>query len=477
MSAKFDYFVILAAMRTGSNLLEAHLNQLDDIHCNGEAFNPHFIGRVKSTDLLGISLEQRDDDPQRLLGAIRRALGGLHGFRYFQDHDPRILTTVLDDPKCAKVILTRNPLDSYLSLKIVRKTKQWQLKNIKRRLAEHVEFEAAEFRDYLENLRAYTHRLHHRLQITGQSAFHINYDDLNQLDVLNGLAAWLGAASRLDRLDDTLKPQNPEPAFAKVTNPDEMQRSLSQIDCFGLHQTPDFEPARGPGIAQYVAAPHTPLLYLPTSGGLDACVTTWLADLDGCTAEELITGQTREQTNRWMLAHPGHRKFTVLRHPLARAHSAFCTYILNTGAQGYPDIRHLLRNRFKLPIPGQVRKNNYSLDQHYQAFAAFLRFLNHNLLGQTPIRVDASWCSQAHSLEGLSRFALPDLILREPDLALALPDLARKLGRSDPPDLHLNCSDEPFTLAQIYDARLESLAATAYARDYRQFGFDTWAPV
>ena len=51
-------------MRTGSNLLEANLNALEGVTCHGEAFNPHFIGRLKSDSLLDITLEdarQRSD--------------------------------------------------------------------------------------------------------------------------------------------------------------------------------------------------------------------------------------------------------------------------------------------------------------------------------------------------------------------------------------------------------------------------------
>ncbi|MEL7131520.1 MAG: nodulation protein NodH, partial [Pseudomonadota bacterium] len=45
--AKFDYFVVFAEMRTGSNFLEANLNALDGLSCYGEAFNPGFIGYPK----------------------------------------------------------------------------------------------------------------------------------------------------------------------------------------------------------------------------------------------------------------------------------------------------------------------------------------------------------------------------------------------------------------------------------------------
>ncbi len=477
MTARFDYFIVLAAMRTGSNLLEANLNALEGVTCHGEAFNPHFIGRLKSESLLDITLEDRDNDPLRLVQAIKFAPGELNGFRFFEGHDPRVLEPALSDPRCAKIILTRNPLDSYVSLKIARETKQWQLKNIKRRREAQVEFDAQEFEKYLDQQQEFQLLTLHHLQASGQTPFFIAYDDLNRLDILNGLAAWLGVSDQLTSIDDTLKPQNPEPPLTKVTNPEEMERALSGIDRFNLHRTPNFEPRRGPAIGNYYAAPETPLMYLPVRNGVEDSVTSWMADLDGVGIDELITNQNRKQTRRWLRNHAGHRKFTVLRHPLARAHWAFCAYILGTEPGAYLKIRGILRNRFKIPIPGQLRKDNYPVDQHYEAFSAFLTFVRQNLNGQTSVRVDGVWCSQSQLLEGIASFALPDLILREDEVITALPDLARRTGHETPPSPSLGKPDTPFTLNDIYDDKLEALAFDAYQRDYMQFGFGDWKPI
>ncbi|WP_377191921.1 nodulation protein NodH [Ruegeria meonggei] len=477
MTPNFDYFVVLAAMRTGSNLLEANLNALDGVTCHGEAFNPHFIGRLKSDSLLDISLEDRDSDPQRLIGAIKSAPGALNGFRFFQGHDPRVLEPVLSDPRCAKIILTRNPLDSYISLKIARETKQWQLKNIKRRRDARIEFDPKEFESYLDQQQGFQLTILHQLQDTGQTGFYIAYDDLNRLDALNGLAAWLGITARLTAIDDTLKPQNPDPTLSKVTNPDQTEGALARIDSFNLHRTPNFEPRRGPAVGNYVIAPKTPLMYLPVRCGIEGLVAQWLADLDGVGTDKLITNQNRKQTRRWMQAHPEHRKFTVLRHPLARAHSAFCSYILSTEPGAYLKIRNVLRNRFKIPIPGQLRGDNYSRDQHHEAFSAFLTFLRQNLSGQTPVRVDGVWCSQSQVIEGITAFAQPDFILREDEIATALPNLGRQMGQVTAPSPGLSAADMPFALSEVYDDALETLAAEAYQRDYLQFGFGGWKPL
>ncbi|WP_170786143.1 nodulation protein NodH [Ruegeria lacuscaerulensis] len=476
MAKTFDYFVILAAMRTGSNLLEANLNALDGVTSHGEAFNPHFIGRIKKDDLLGITLDERDADPLSLLDAIRSG-DGLNGFRFFDGHENRVLEPVLTDPRCAKIILTRNPLDSYVSLKIARETKQWQLKNIKRRREAQVGFDAAEFERFLDQHHAFQTSILHQMQATGQTPFYLAYEDLRRLDSLNGLAAWLGVEARLDALDDTLKPQNPEPARSKVTNPDEMERALPTLDRFNLHRTPNFEPRRGPAVATYVAAPQTPLMYLPVRGGLEGPITQWLADLDGVLQDDLTTGQNRRQARNWLQSHPGHRKFTVLRHPLARAHTAYCRYILSTEPGAYLKIRNMLRNRFKLPIPGQLRDGNYPIEQHHQAFCEFLTFLRQNLAGQTPVRVDGVWCSQAQVLEGMAGFTPPDLILREEDVTTALPELARRFGHEAPPTPTAVVRDAPYDLSDICDEKIEALAAETYQRDYMQFGFDRWKPV
>ena len=245
MASRFDYFVIFAEMRTGSNFLETNLNAFDGITCHGEAFNPHFIGYPNRSEILGLTQAQRDADPARLVAAIRAQAQGIGGFRYFHDHDPRVLDLVLDDPRCAKIVLTRNPVDSYVSWKIAQATGQWKLTNVKRRRDSKVTFDADEFAQHLAALQAFQVELLNRLQASGQTAFHVHYDDLQDVKVINGMARWLGCAAQLEALDASLKPQNPEPLESKVENHDEMARTLARQDVFDLSRSPNFEPRRG----------------------------------------------------------------------------------------------------------------------------------------------------------------------------------------------------------------------------------------
>ena len=100
---------MFAEMRTGSNFLEANLNALPGVTCHGEVFNPFFIGKKDHTELFDITLTAREADPLPLLRRLRERTDGLSAFRYFHDHDPRVFDAVMDDPRCAKIILTRNP--------------------------------------------------------------------------------------------------------------------------------------------------------------------------------------------------------------------------------------------------------------------------------------------------------------------------------------------------------------------------------
>ena len=474
MSISFDYFVVFAEMRTGSNFLETNLNAFDGLTCHGEAFNPHFIGYPNSTEILGVTQAERLADPALLIRKIKAETGALGGFRYFHDHDPRVLDLMLEDPRCAKIILTRNPLDSYVSWKIAKETGQWKLTDVKRRKDAKARFDAVEFAAHVGALQDFQVTLLNRLQALGQTAFYVAYEDLQSVEVMNGLACWLGTSQQLEALDDSLKRQNPAPVLAKVANPDKMQEALAGMDRFNLTRTPNFEPRRGPAVPGYVAGVVTPLLYLPVKGGPEAEVVRWVAGLDHVAPEGLIQGMNQKQLRQWKRGNKGFRSFTVLRHPAARAHAVFCRRILNAGEGSYRQIRNTLRRQFGLPLPEQGPDAGYSRSQHREAFTGFLEFVRSSLAGQTSVRLDAEWATQSQALAGFAELGSPDLLIREEEMGEDLPALARKLGRMEPGAVPEAEPETPFALADIYDAELEALIASVYQRDYLAFGFGPW---
>ena len=460
----FHSFVMLAEMRTGSNFLEVNLNALDGVTCHGEVFNPHFIGALNKTDLFGIDMAQRDADPAALLARMREKTPGLSGFRYFHSHDLRVFGLVLDDPACAKIVLNRNPLESYVSLKIARDTNQWKLTNTSRHVTARPRFDGAEFEAHLTDAQEFQSVILNRLQLTGQTAFYIGYDDIQDVDVLNGLASWLGVKGRLKTPDYTLKKQNPEALGDKVSNPREMEASLARLDRFNLSRTPNFEPRRSAAVPNYVASASAPILFQPVKAAPEAALRRWLAGFG-----EVVSGFDRKQLKDWKAAHPGFRSFTVLRHPLARAHAAFGE-VLEKDAQA--ELRPYLERNHALKLP--PKGEGFATEAEFRAaFRSFLDFLKRNLAGQTGLRVLPAFASQSATLQGFWQLQGPDLVLREEGLAAGLAYLCAQLTLPCPP-LPKDTDTAQVALAAIHGPDLDSAARAAYDRDYAAFGFGAW---
>lgn len=471
MPQKFDYFVLFAEMRTGSNFLEENINSFGDLKCWGEVFNPAFIGKSNQHELLGVSKKDRERDPLPIIGKIRENTEGLAGFRFFHDHDPRVLNHVLADPKCAKIILTRNPLDSYVSRKIAAETGQWRLGDLKDAKSAQISFVASEFQELLDELKGFQMHLMHEMQKSGQTAFYINYDDIQDIDVINGLARFLGSSAQKDKTTQKTKVQNPSSIENKVKNYAEMVQSLSTTDHFNLSNTPNFEPRRGPAVPTYMAGVEAPLLYMPVRCGPELEVQNWLSALDGAQPSALVQGFTQKTLRQWKRKHKGHKSFTVVAHPVRRLHRAFCRYIVNVTGETYGSIRESLRTTYGLPLPAGAPDADYSLERHREGFLKFADFVKGNLGGQTSIRIDGVWASQSEVIKGFADFSLPDVIVREETIAEDLPFLAQAIGY-EPVSCDNAAADTPFALDDIYDEEIESAVRSAYQRDYMMFGFE-----
>ena len=460
-NARFESFVVLAGMRTGSNYLEANLNAFSGVICHGEVFNPAFINKKDQTEMLGITLAAREADPLVLLRKLKEPASELCGFRFFHDHDPRILAAVLADESCAKIILTRNPLESYVSLRIARETGQWKLGDGKALKTATVRFDARGFQAHLDQVQEFLAVITGALQRSGQTAFRLDYADLQDLSVLNGLARYLGIVGDLAAPDAALKKQNPAALAEKVTNPAEMEAALAQMDVFGLGHSASFEPRRSAAIPGFVGSDAAGLIYMPLRGGSDAAILDWLADFGP------VSGDFNQKSLRqWKRSRPGHRSFAVVRHPALRAHAAFVGQVLSGDM---PELRGILARNYKVTLP-DVGTNFVGTDAYRAAFLRFLRFVKLNLGGQTGFRVDAQWASQTAILQGFAQFQAPDHVLREDRLAEGLAFLTADVAAACPPIAQAN---DP-QLGAIYDADVEAAVRDAYARDYIGFGFGDW---
>jgi len=462
MASPFRSFVILGAMRTGSNLLETRLNACEGVACHGEVFNPAFIGDPKRGELFGISMAERDRDPGRLLQRLRDA-PGLNGFRYFLDHDPRILDEVLRDPACAKIVLTRNPAESYASLGIARTTGQWKLTDAKDRRVAAARFDREEFLAYIAELSAFYGKVRHALQTSGQGAFWIDYAEIGDEEIFGGLRRFIGAGPARRAGAAGLVPQNPEALERKVGNFPAMVTALADIDPFGLFRQPVFEPPRGAAVPEATAMRGGRVLFLPLRGGPNDLIRDWLGQAGGAGVER---GFTQKSLRQWMRERPGHTRFTVLWHPVLRAFSAF-EALSATGEDRLTALAGYGVTAVAADAPPDERR---------RAFLAFVSFLRANINGQTGVRTAPEWASQAALLSGMTAVACPDVLFRAADLGNAeltarfLPG-TRPAG---PPPIRE--SGLTARLDAIYDSAIESAVADAYGRDYVLFGFAPWQP-
>lgn len=471
MANRFDYFVILAEMRTGSNFLEESINAYSGLKCWGEAYNPKFIGKPNTDSLCGVDLAAREADPLHLLTAMIEQTDGIAGFRFFHDHDPRILEKVLKDPRCAKIVLTRNPLESYVSRKIASQTGQWRLGDMKDAKTAKITFETSEFEEMLGEIKGFQLFIQRQLQLEGQTAFYINYEDIQDIAVVNGLARYIGVDEVRDATSKKTKVQNPAGLKDKVVNFDDMIAALADVDHFNLGNTPNFEPRRMPVVPGYMAAAQAPLLYQPVQSGPVSTVRAWLAALDAVGEDELITGFSQKTLRQWKRRMKGHRSFTVISHPVVRMHRAFCERIVATGEGSFPEVRDTVRRNYGVDIPEGEVGPEYTLDQHKHAFLKFAAFVKGNLNSQTSVRVDGAWASQSEVIRGFAEFAQPDVIIREEDLQRDLPLLARAAGIEDPDAPQSVDAQVPYALDDFYDDEVEQAVKAAYQRDYMIYGF------
>ncbi|WP_410219184.1 hypothetical protein [Paracoccus sp. (in: a-proteobacteria)] len=461
MSTPFRSFVIFAEMRTGSNLLEATLNAQKGITCFGEAFNPYMMGWPDKNDLQGVTRAEREADPARLLEALFDRPGHLPGFRYFHDHDPRVLDAILHDTRCAKIILTRNPLDSYVSTCLARETNQWKLNETETPIPAAITYDGPEFKATLAAVERFQLRVMHRLQVTGQTGFWLGYEDLRDAEVMTGLVHWLGRRdiARVEPARDQV-PQNPRELSDKVRNFGQMQDDLAQIDPFMLHRIPNFEPGRGPSVPGFAALEAgTGLLHMPVRGGPNAALRDWMDRLGPVSGDF-----TQSSLRQWKRRHPGHRSFAVLRHPLYRAWSAFRQVL----GKASPELRQLLRDVHRVDLPADEVLPDLSVQEQLPLFAQFLTLLRRNLNGQTTLPTHAGWASQSEVIAGISRFAAPDMLIREDRLPEEIEVLTRATGIADPSLHHLSSPPMPDFLR---DRTLIDAARAAYLRDYVTFGF------
>ena len=477
----FTSFIMLGAMRSGSNLLEKFLNQYEGLVCHGELFHKSFIGTQGCQELLGVKTEARNENPQRLLDAISASTPNkITGYRFFQDHDERVLETALKDKHCAKIILTRGPVESFVSLQIALETQQWLVSDIAHRKEVQIHFDLEAYETYVKDRDEFYDRISRSLVKSEQPYFELDYTMLTDVRIINRLAAFIGDRAAKASLREPIKRQNPGALAQKISNIEEVRKAL---DAPSLHErsppmiTPILE--SGTDLSRVYFSQENTLIFGPVPGVPDKGVRKWLEALNHSTPEN---GFSSHRYAEWKEQHKNSSFFSVVRHPVLRAYNAFMLKIFATNADGYLAIRQDLENQFGMFLPQGViasdqdkhklAKNGYGVEEHRISFKLFLIFVAANLSDQTKIRQDGKWQLQTEIIRRYQIIHPEVIVLKEENLNAGLKYLQNML---DIPAV-LNWHNEPnspfsFPLSEIYDAEIESLTFAAYRPDYEELGY------
>lgn len=125
-------FVILAAPRTGSNLLCTLLQSHPDVLCHHEIFNPDGIFTalpLRGTDFSLGGMAERDADPLAFLERVWASGQDYEsvGFKMTHRQQPQVFNKVCTDPGIHKIVLKRQAmLKTYVSYLLAERSGIWE---------------------------------------------------------------------------------------------------------------------------------------------------------------------------------------------------------------------------------------------------------------------------------------------------------------------------------------------------------------
>lgn len=231
-------FAILAAPRTGSNLLCTLLNSHPRVLCHHEVFNPQgvFTAHDYHGDVLNVdSLGQRDDDPLGFLklvwqtGSDEMAVG----FKWTRGQDQRVLRSVLEDADVKKIILRRrNRIKTYVSERIAQETHQWEVYSPQDLMLPRprIEVDAADLLKHIADNEHFYAELMDALSGPNQPHLLLDYETLFQREVQVRTFEFLGVAfPETPPVPGSVK-QNPNDLRDTIANFAELSSRLSESE-------------------------------------------------------------------------------------------------------------------------------------------------------------------------------------------------------------------------------------------------------
>lgn len=231
-------FVILAAPRSGSNMLCTMLDSHPSVLCHHEIYNPKGIRLAVSLRETGFTLgtvTDRDGNPEAFLERIWSRQPGVDcvGFKFTHRQNETVYRRLLADPGIAKIVLRRkNRMKTYVSQKISERLSEWEVYRRQdliqtrprvtidpRLFLQRVAFDDAYYAEIREAMRA-----------GGQSWIEVLYEELFSLDTQHRVVQFLGLEPAANGLKIGSIKQNACDLRDLIANYDELCRYFADTE-------------------------------------------------------------------------------------------------------------------------------------------------------------------------------------------------------------------------------------------------------
>jgi hypothetical protein len=230
-----ERFVILAAPRSGSNMLCTMLGSHPSILCHHEVFNPKGIRlalRLRETGFSLGTVEERERDPGAFLERVWATDLGFPrvGFKLTHRQNEPVFRRLLADATVAKVVLRRrNRLKAYVSYRIAETIAEWEVYRA-RDLARERPRVRVEPRLFLERVAfddAYHDEIRRAAEGGGHRRIEVSYERLSSIDEQNRVLDFLGVAPTDVGLEIGSIKQNSRDLRDLIENYDELRRHFA----------------------------------------------------------------------------------------------------------------------------------------------------------------------------------------------------------------------------------------------------------
>ncbi|MDA3896616.1 MAG: hypothetical protein PF482_10770 [Desulfobacteraceae bacterium] len=223
-------FVLIAAPRTGSNLLVSMLNSHPEILCHYELFHWQKIYAAAGGQGDLSAMWARNRNPFSFLEKIysdgfeKKAVG----FKIFPNHNPLILSYLIHQPKIKKIILRRNNyLKIYTSHIMAKKNKVYVYRPNSQPVPVYVC--ATRFKRYVNKNEAFYQTARNKIRAVNQDFLEIEYQLIKATQSIKKLLDFIGVDDSCELKAGTKK-QNPGKLSDRIINYSELCHELRDTE-------------------------------------------------------------------------------------------------------------------------------------------------------------------------------------------------------------------------------------------------------